>query len=232
MSEKSSVPEGVAILSILLVGVNILGLFWISASLSRMATSLHSLGPVAAHVATTPEIPAVLDENSSPYVSPFVDVSPRAGLKVKGVVQPSLCQPDQVSLPPDELVIGIEVNGEPRAYVVEAFEVFEVHDPNDLSVHVVNDILGNEPISITHCNLTHSTRVLTHVAESGRQVEPLDVRVGGWENGMLLVVDNALYSHHAPEVPLVDVPYLTTTWGHWLADHPDSLVYTGDPCDS
>ncbi len=232
MSEKSSIPEGVAILSILLVGINILGLFWISASLSRMAVSLRSLEPAASTIVAPVDVPSIPAGDSSPYVSPFVDVSPRAGLKVQGVVHPSLCLPEQVSLPPDALVIGVEVNGEPRAYVVEAFEVFEVDDPNDLSVHVVNDVLGNEPVSITHCNLTHSTRVLTHLVEPGDHAEPLDVRVGGWENGMLLVVDNALYSHHATDVPLVDVPYLTTTWGHWLADHPDSLVYTGHPCDS
>lgn len=226
MSQNSETSNSLVVVCLGLVGLNLLGLYWLSSSVSSMSDSLRSIDGIidATAFRNTPQ--------QEELRSADVDVSSSAGLRVPGVSDPSFCPPELVNLPPDTKVIGVEMNGQTRAYVVEAFEVHHVDAPEDLSVHVVNDTLGETPIAITHCNRTRLTRVLTNIPDGGSSLSPVDVCVGGWQNGMLLVVDDEMYSQHAREVPLIDVPFLTTTWSRWREQHPESLVYTGQPCDS
>lgn len=232
---RSNLPIVIAFAGLGVVGLNGIGWMLTTFSIERAVGTLnslhdqiesHHLDAAPATTSTTQDQP----ESSAPFPS-FVDVSRAAHLNVPGIAHPELCRADAVELPDDTVVIGVALHAESRAYVVEAFEVWDVNQPEDLAVHVVNDIIGNQPVSITHCNFTHSTRVLT--ANEGVQgTAPLNVGVAGWENGMLITVDDVVYTHHERSPSLHDAPFLTTTWGDWRRQHPETLVYTGHPCDS
>jgi hypothetical protein len=86
---------------------------------------------------------------------------------------------------------------------------------------------------VTHCDITHSTRVFTAPQESSEAgSKPVDIRIGGWQNGMMLKFNGRQFAHHARNLPLDDVPFTVTNWGDWIATHPESLVYTGKPCSA
>lgn len=202
-----------------------LGLFWTTVSVTRIANELES--------EESRDEPAerVTSQRSDPPRPtnsgvPSVDVSPAAGLSVPGISHPVLCRADEADVEESAKVIGIEAGGNARAYVVEAFEVHSVSQPEDLAVHIVNDVISGQPVCVTHCNLTHSTRVFTR-AYASSEPEPIDARVAGWSDGLLLKYKGHQYRHHAPDIPLDDMPFVTATWEEWLAVHPNTLVYTG-----
>lgn len=227
MSKKPQIPEGVALLSILLVGMNVLGLFWFSTSVARMANYLENV-VTEDEAGTFPDAPL---EDIAALADSDSEVRPHGGPRIPGIIDPDLCRPDQIDVADEALVIGIEFNGLSRAYLVDAFDGRRLSG-EDPSVQVVNDVLGDVPLTVAHCHRTHSTRVLTQPRDAGQPVRPLSVNIGGFRNGLLLVIGNLSYPHHAKDMPLVDVPFMTTTWSRWKAEHPDSLVYTGRPCES
>jgi hypothetical protein len=60
----------------------------------------------------------------------------------------------------------------------------------------------------------------------------LDVSTGGWNasaSEMELVISGKRYVQKSPDIPLSDVPFLETTWGHWRSVYPDTLVYMAPP---
>ncbi len=230
MNEESRVADRLVIICVVFLSLNVLGLFWFSAGMSRMTATLAKLrvtqesppDPVAAQI-TWPN-----DANSASEHFPSV-----TGLKVPGVSNPSFCAADEVNIAETTRIIGIDVNGESRAYMIDAFKAPEnVKAPEDLAVHIVNDIVGDEPIVVTHCDRTHSTRVLTTFGTGLQSSETADVCVGGFEAEMLLSIGNSVFTHHSAELPLADVPYTNTTWQEWKEIHPETLIYIGKPCDS
>jgi hypothetical protein len=161
---------------------------------------------------------------------PIVDPGPLARMNVPGIAAPELCQPEDVDLTDSAQVIGITVDGQDRAYVVESFAVHGAFHPRDLSIHVVNDVVAGRPVCVTHCNRTHVTRVLTDDSGPADAAHPIDLRVGGWSDGLLLLFEGNRYHQHASTIPLEDVVFVTTTWKEWYAEHPQTLVYTGEDC--
>ncbi len=153
---------------------------------------------------------------------------------VPGIVLPELCPANLAHVADMSPVIGIVVDGEPRAYLRDALEVFDVTQWSELSAHVINDVVGNTAVTVTHCNLKSTTRVFTsdssNVSEAAAECTPLDIAVGGWDDGMLLVVGSTTYEQMSPELPVVDIPFVATSWKEWLAMHPDTLVFTGYGC--
>ncbi len=129
-------------------------------------------------------------------------------------------------LAPDDLVIGVEVNGEARAYPLRILNVHEI----------VNDEVGGRPIAVTYCPLCRSGLVF-------------DRRVGGSTltfgvSGKLLNANLVMYDRETdtywsqlngsaivgPQVPrtLTQVPSTITTWEEWRSGHPDSVVLSRD----
>ncbi|HUE71803.1 MAG TPA: DUF3179 domain-containing (seleno)protein [Pirellulaceae bacterium] len=139
-------------------------------------------------------------------------------LDVPAIENPPLEYADEVGLDDEAIVIGIVVNGEPRAYLREAFDT----SPN---FHVVTDTIDSTPVAITHCDRLRCTRVFT-----GPQLEePGSIRGGGWrvDQTLALIVDEQEYSQKSPEIPLDEVPFLELPWGMWRELFPDTLVYVG-----
>ena len=124
----------------------------------------------------------------------------------------------------DELVIGVRIAGKTRAY--RASGLGEVYS------HVINDRLADTPVTVTYCDRTGCIRVF---AGAGR--DPLDVRIGGYDNGLLLLLDGRRYRQDtgAPidggnglPFPLAPIEFVRTTWAAWRAAHPETDVVT-DP---
>jgi hypothetical protein len=142
----------------------------------------------------------------------------RTDLKVKAspVKEPVLLSVEEAPIFDEEIVIGLLVGDEPRAYLRSAFD----YGP---PAHVVYDRLGPLAYAVTHCDINRCTRVLAAPDE-----EELDVCVGGWEmrdRSMILLVDGKRYLQSSPDIPLADVPHVETTWGLWRELYPETQVY-------
>lgn len=153
---------------------------------------------------------------------------------VPGIFLPELCPAHLAHVADISPVIGVVVNGEARAYLRDALEFYASNDRSDLSSHVINDVVGGIAVTVTRCNLRNTTRVFTSTGQpttvSTTHCEPLDVGVGGWDDGMLLVVAGQTYHQASAEIPLTDMPFENMSWKEWVARHPDTLVYTGYGC--
>ena len=122
----------------------------------------------------------------------------------------------------EERVIGIEINGEARAYPLTILSSHEI----------VNDVVGGESLVVTWCPLCYSALVFS------RQVDdrPLTFGVSGQllqntlimfdrETGSLWsqlyggAIDGELNGR-----PLAVFPSVLTTWEAWLAQHPEGQV--------
>jgi hypothetical protein len=130
-----------------------------------------------------------------------------------------------VDLPDGAEVIGVVVERRARAYLLTALA--------PVDHHVVNDLVGATPVTVTFCDQTRCVRVFTDEAR-GR---PLDVWLGGYKDGGLLLRVGGVYYYQASgEVPLkpeaAPLPHRRlahelATWKVWRQAHPETEVYTG-----
>jgi hypothetical protein len=148
---------------------------------------------------------------------------PPADFVMEPIRKPLLEPAAEVTLPDEQLVIGIVENGDAHAYVLDALG----HDP---ARHVVYDEVGELSIAVTHCDRTGLTRVFATQEGS----EPPDVKFAGWlsQQDMAVLVCGEKFPHSATTIPLRDVPFMVVTWREWLAMEGDSLVYLGDPLNN
>ena len=140
---------------------------------------------------------------------------------------PPVKQTDEVSLPDDFTVVGVVAGGKPRAYSLKALSAGDGH--------VVNDLLGDVPVTVVYCDFSKTIRVYTD-ATRGKALEL--AQVGHSKEGLLLRHASRIYEHKSGKPPVGDGPALAlktheheeTTWKAWRARHPKSEVYVGpDP---
>ena len=149
-------------------------------------------------------------------------------LELPPLVAPVASTSDAAGVRGDAEVLGVSVDGRHRAYVVATMV--------PIREHVVNDLIGGAPLTMTYCDRTDCVRAYT---ESGRSTR-LDLAVGGWlratgRNGMLLRSGRHRYLQstgqsldgNGPQLPYQEVKVRRTTWAKWRADHPDTDVYIG-----
>lgn len=134
---------------------------------------------------------------------------------------------------PDEPVIGLDVDGDARAYAIPYLSRHEV----------VNDRVGDLPVVVTWCPLCLGSVVYKRPTVDGVE---LDFGVSGkLAHNNLLLYDrqsDSLWSQLLGEAiwgplqgyPLEWVPSLQTTWSFWRALHPESRALatpsnTSDP---
>jgi hypothetical protein len=127
----------------------------------------------------------------------------------------------------DDVVFGITVNGESRAYPRRIMEVREM----------VNDTLGGRDLGIPYCTLCGAAQAyFTDRLPEG--VERPILRT----SGLLIRSNKVMYDlttysvfdtflgHavtgplHAKNIQLEQATVVTTDWGRWKADHPDTTV--------
>jgi hypothetical protein len=154
-------------------------------------------------------------------------VDPLLKFAMPGIVRPSTVEASASSLRDDEEVIGFEVGGRARAYRLDALR--------DRSRHLVNDLVGGVPVTVSYCDLSDCVRAYT-----GREGDrPLDVSVGGLYRGrdMVLDVGGTLYFQESgaklspgvgpAAIPLERLSPTRATWGEWKRLHPSTDVYEG-----
>jgi hypothetical protein len=122
----------------------------------------------------------------------------------------------------DELTFGAEINGEARSY---PHRILDHHE-------LANDVLGGEPVALANCTLCR-TGVLFSRVVSG---EILDFQTSGLlRNSNKVMVDtqtDTLWNQLTGEAIVGELegtvldrfPITVTTYGDWVAEHPDSGV--------
>lgn len=157
------------------------------------------------------------------------------GLPVDGIG--ALTDPEMISaaaaaefLTPDELILGVEIDGDARAYPLRILDWHEV----------INDVIGETPVTVAYCPLC-GTGVLYATKIAGREA-PLEFGSSGLVyRSTQLVYDRQtdslwdLFSGRPVVGPLTGagieletLPIVMTRWSDWLQRHPDSRVLSRD----
>ena len=149
---------------------------------------------------------------------------------------PAVTDPDFVSagasgagyLRDDDIVMGIVINGEPRAY------------PHNIGWwhEVINDTAGDESVIVTLCPLTGTGMVFNGVAADGERIH---VGVSGllFNNNLIMydrrdrqslypqmIYKAVLGPRQGEELELL--PMTECTWEYWKRIHPDTRVIDGN----
>jgi hypothetical protein len=146
--------------------------------------------------------------------------------EMPGLQEPRALPAPEAKIADGDDVIGVVVNGKPRAYWLKALR----YPP----WHIVNDVVGGVPVSVTHCDRTNCTRVYT----GARSSRPLDLNLGGlYGREMVVKVGDALYFQETgkpfepgaavPPLPYADHDWERTTWKAWRQRHPETEVFIG-----
>jgi hypothetical protein len=125
-----------------------------------------------------------------------------------------------------DTVIGLEINGETRAYPIFILVWHEI----------LNDIVGDTPVSVTYCPLCYTNQVFERIID-GQEVE--FGTSGKLYNSNLLMYDRFTESYWSQALGMAVtgelsgyqldlVPFDVITWGDWKTLHPDTLVLTTD----
>ncbi|MDX1379229.1 MAG: DUF3179 domain-containing protein [Anaerolineales bacterium] len=124
--------------------------------------------------------------------------------------------------PPEELVIGVEINGQARAYPIRLLSSHEI----------VNDVIGGEPVAVTWCPLCFSALVFNRIVD-GRE---LTFGVSGYlYHNNLVMYDhqtNTFWSQLLGQAIrgaqrrtfLEARPSVLMSWSEWQADHPHTTI--------
>jgi len=125
-----------------------------------------------------------------------------------------------------DIVIGLEVNGDARAYPLSILVWHEI----------VNDKVGGLPVAITYCPLCFTNQVFERVID-GQDVE--FGTSGKLYNSNLVMYDRLTDSYWSQALGkaitgelagrnLKIIPFDVITWEDWKLVHPDTLVLTTD----
>ena len=125
-----------------------------------------------------------------------------------------------------DIVIGLDVNGETKAYPLFILVWHEI----------VNDRVGDAPVSVTYCPLCYTSQVFERIIDN-QEVE--FGTSGKLYNSNLLMYDRLTESYWSQALGMAVtgelsgyqldlVPFDVITWGDWKTLHPDTLVLTTD----
>ena len=122
---------------------------------------------------------------------------------------------EEVIIPAETMVIGVEVGGSFRAYLPGGM--------NDIDQHVLHDDFNGEPITVTYCDMSDCARVFVRGDVAADQIH-----MGGWNGvAMLLLIDEKRYVQSDQEIPLDEYPIKRVTWFEWKTAHPETTIYVG-----
>ncbi|MCH8101913.1 MAG: DUF3179 domain-containing protein, partial [Chloroflexi bacterium] len=175
----------------------------------------------------------ILDEK---FTAPFEKLTPsgardidpdeyRAQTDVDNIApiyDPKIVSADQVDLLPEELVLGVEINGEARAYPHRLMQFREV----------ANDVVGGVPILVSWCpvcftGLVHDRRLDGTVKTFGNQGALFMNALTFWDCETKSIWSQpwgTAITGTLKGKSLTLIPFEFTTWQSWLNMHPDTLV--------
>jgi hypothetical protein len=132
--------------------------------------------------------------------------------------------PDASFMDDGDRVLGVEINGEARAYPLFILWFHEI----------VNDTLGGKPIVVSYCPLTGSGIVFD--AEIDGEIKNFGVSGLLFENNLIMFDRQTeslwnqmlLGANCGPErgTELTRMPVVETTWDHWSSTHESTTVLT------
>ena len=125
-----------------------------------------------------------------------------------------------------DIVIGLEINGETKAYPLSILVWHEI----------VNDNVGGVPVAVTYCPLCFTNQVFERVLD-GKEVE--FGTSGKLYNSNLVMYDRLTDSYWSQALgkaitgeltgqELKIIPFDVISWGDWVSIHPETLVLTRD----
>ena len=125
----------------------------------------------------------------------------------------------------NKLVIGIEINGQAKAYPIQ---LIGYH-------HQVRDTVGNSPVMVTYCTVCRTGRVFSPIVNGKDQT----FRLVGMDHFNAMFEDAATKSWWRQAsgtaiagplkgTSLTELPSQQMTLGAWLRQHPSSLVLQPD----
>ncbi len=125
-----------------------------------------------------------------------------------------------------DTVIGLEINGEVKAYPLSILVWHEI----------VNDEVGGTPVAVTYCPLCYTNQVFERIID-GQVVE--FGTSGKLYNSNLVMYDRLTDSYWSQALgvaitgeltgyELKRIPFDVITWGGWKAIHPDTLLLSTD----
>lgn len=128
-------------------------------------------------------------------------------------------------IPADDIVLGVEINGEAKAYPLE---IIGYH-------HQVQDTLGGQPIMVTYCTVCRTGRVYSPMVNGKYESFRLvgmdhfnamfeDNTTGSWWRQVTgEAITGELKGQKLPEIPSEQ-----TTLATWAEQHPNTLVMQPD----
>lgn len=144
---------------------------------------------------------------------------------IPAIDDPAFATPENASIGPDARVVGLDVDGVPRAYPLARLAGHEV----------VNDRIAGRPVAVTYCPLCRSGIVFS------RDVDDRTLSFG--VSGQLLDANLVMYDRQTGTywsqlraeaivgelVPakLELLPSSITTWAEWRRGHPETVVLDG-----
>lgn len=132
-------------------------------------------------------------------------------------------------LPDDDIIFGVEIEGERRAYPKRVLEVHEV----------VNDAVGGQPLVVSWCGQCGAATAFEATTAANGTLRFRTSGLLDWSNKLVYDIGTeSLFDQftgaavtgemNGDAVALAPISVLTTTWGAWKAAHPDSTVVSSD----
>lgn len=139
---------------------------------------------------------------------------------------PSFAPASQAAIDPGDMLLAVNLNGQSRAYPIRYLGYH----------HIINDIVGGQPIAITYCTLCHTGLVWSRVVD-GRT---LHFHLAGINNGNALLRDaetssiwqqstgECIFGHfRGQRLTLVSSNELTLAL--WRNENPKGTILRPDP---
>ena len=177
-----------------------------------------------------------LDRNFKDFFYPGIERRIRlaevvwGGVRKNGIpalTNPELIEADQADyITKKELVFGISINGDTRAY---PYRFMDWHE-------MLNDTIGGVSVSLAYCTLCGSGILYK------TKINPDEEAIIFGSSGFLYRSNKLMYDQKThslwnqftgqpvvgklvnSNIELEVLPLVTTTWGEWLAKHPDTKV--------
>ncbi len=161
-----------------------------------------------------------------PEIEPSATVSLLPRDSIQAIDDPQFVNASEANrfMSADEKVIGLDINGDIRAYPIPVLSVHEI----------INDDVGGEPIAVTWCPLCYTALVFS------RRSDIPDVLLTFGVSGKLLNNTLVMYDRESDSLwsqlygaalvgPMAGArlsffPSVFTQWSTWVAQHPDTLV--------